>query len=51
MALDAQGRGLALRFPRVLGFIREETSAEDATTTKEIEKMFKQQRTTSKKAT
>jgi len=49
-ALDAQGRGLALRFPRVLGFIREDKSAEDATTTKEVEKMFKQQKTMTKKA-
>jgi DNA ligase-1 len=43
-ALDEQGRGLALRFPRVVGFIRDDKSAEDATTTKEIAEMFAQQR-------
>jgi DNA ligase-1 len=43
-ALDDQGRGLALRFPRVVGFIRDDKSAEDATTTKEIAEMFAQQR-------
>jgi len=41
---DEQGRGLALRFPRVVGFVREDKSAEDATTTKEIAEMFTQQR-------
>lgn len=40
---DAAGRGLALRFPRVVGFVREDKSAEDATTTLEIEKMYVQQ--------
>ena len=43
-ATDAQGRGLALRFPRVLGFIRDDKSAADATTTKEIAELFSQQR-------
>lgn len=43
-AQDEQGRGLALRFPRVLNFIRDDKSPEDATTTKEIEEMFAQQR-------
>ncbi|MDD5182039.1 MAG: ATP-dependent DNA ligase [Candidatus Nanoarchaeia archaeon] len=36
--------GYALRFPRVKGFIREDKKPEDATTVKEIEKMFKQQK-------
>jgi DNA ligase-1 len=36
---DESGRGLALRFPRVVGFIREDKSPEDATTTTEIQKM------------
>jgi DNA ligase-1 len=43
-AMDEQGRGLALRFPRVVGFIRDDKSAEDATTTREITEMFAQQR-------
>ena len=30
------GAGLALRFPRVVGFIRDDKSPEDATMTKEI---------------
>lgn len=46
-ALDEQGRGLALRFPRVVGFIRDDKSPEDATTTKEIAEMFAQQRRSS----
>ncbi|HYP28927.1 MAG TPA: ATP-dependent DNA ligase [Blastocatellia bacterium] len=41
---DERGRGLALRFPRVVGFVREDKSPEDATTTTEIEEMFAQQR-------
>jgi DNA ligase-1 len=41
---DKEGRGLALRFPRVVGFVRDDKSAEDATTTAEIKKMFAQQR-------
>jgi DNA ligase-1 len=48
-ALDEQGRGLALRFPRVVGFIRDDKSAEDATTTKEIAQMFAQQRRSTNK--
>jgi DNA ligase-1 len=42
-ALDEQGRGLALRFPRIQGFIREDKTAEDATTAKELRAMFAQQ--------
>lgn len=45
---DEQGRGLALRFPRVVGFVRADKSAEDATTTLEIEEMFAQQRSAKK---
>jgi DNA ligase-1 len=41
---DKDGRGLALRFPRIVGFVRDDKSAEDATTTSEIKKMFAQQR-------
>lgn len=41
---DADGRGLALRFPRIVGFVRADKSAEDANTTFEIEEMFTQQR-------
>jgi DNA ligase-1 len=36
--------GGLVRFPRVVGFIRDDKSAEDATTTKEIAEMFAQQR-------
>ena len=46
---DAQGRGLALRFPRIVGFVRADKSAEDATTTSEIEAMFAQQRSSKNK--
>lgn len=46
-ALDEQGRGLALRFPRVVGFIRDDKSPEDATTAKEIAEMYSQQRRSS----
>ncbi|MBM3128930.1 MAG: ATP-dependent DNA ligase [Chloroflexi bacterium] len=35
--------GYALRFPRVIGFIRTDKKAEDATTVKEILKMFEKQ--------
>ncbi len=45
---DEDGRGLALRFPRVVGFVRADKSAEDATTALEIEKMFTQQRSAKK---
>lgn len=48
-ALDEQGRGLALRFPRVVGFIRDDKSPEDATTTKEVAEMFAQQRRSTNK--
>lgn len=43
-ALDERGRGLALRFPCAVGFVREDKSAEDATTTEEVAEMFAQQR-------
>jgi DNA ligase 1 len=45
---DGAGRGLALRFPRVVGFVREDKSAEDATTALEIEEMYAQQRSSKK---
>jgi DNA ligase-1 len=45
---DRQGRGLALRFPRVVGFVRADKSPEDATTTLEVEEMFTQQRSSKK---
>jgi DNA ligase-1 len=48
---DETGRGLALRFPRVVGFVRQDKSAEDATTSREIEAMFVQQRGSSKAKT
>ncbi len=35
--------GYALRFPRVIGFIRADKKPEDATTVKEIQKMFEKQ--------
>ncbi|MEM2174942.1 MAG: ATP-dependent DNA ligase [Candidatus Micrarchaeia archaeon] len=37
-------KGLALRFPRMVGDIRTDKKPEDATTTKEIEEMFKMQK-------
>lgn len=43
-ALDDAGKGLALRFPRVVGFIREDKSPEDATTVEEIQKMYAMQK-------
>lgn len=43
-AMDASGNGLALRFPRVVGFIREDKSPEDVTTVGEIKKMYAMQR-------
>jgi DNA ligase 1 len=43
-ARDESGTGLALRFPRVVGFIRDDKSPEDATTVAEIKKMHAQLR-------
>jgi DNA ligase-1 len=43
-AQDESGAGLALRFPRVVGFIREDKSPEDATTVAEIKKMYAMQK-------
>lgn len=43
-AQDSAGRGLALRFPRVVNFVREDKSPEDATSVVEIEEMFAQQK-------
>jgi DNA ligase-1 len=43
-ATDDSGRGLALRFPRVVGFIRTDKSPEDATTVTEIQEMAGRQR-------
>ncbi|MBO0860513.1 MAG: ATP-dependent DNA ligase [Chloracidobacterium sp.] len=43
-ARDESGAGLALRFPRVVGFIREDKSPEDATTCAEIKKMYAMQK-------
>jgi DNA ligase-1 len=43
-ARDKSGAGLALRFPRVVGFIREDKSPEDATTTAEIKNMYAMQK-------
>lgn len=40
-ALDDKGLGLALRFPRIIGFVRDDKSPEDATTVKEIGEMYK----------
>jgi DNA ligase-1 len=44
---DEQGRGLALRFPRVVGFIRDDKSPEDATMANKIAEIFAQQRRSS----
>jgi DNA ligase-1 len=43
-AQDKNGMGMALRFPRVLGFIRDDKSPEDATTVKEIRELYRMQR-------
>jgi DNA ligase-1 len=43
-AQDKGGIGLALRFPRLVGFIRKDKSPEDATTVKEIKEMFAMQK-------
>lgn len=43
-AQDSDGRGLALRFPRIVNFVREDKSPEDATAVGEIEEMFAQQK-------
>ena len=42
-ALDKEGRGLALRFPRAAGGILVDKSAEDATSVTEIRHMFAKQ--------
>jgi DNA ligase-1 len=43
-AQDKDGMGMALRFPRVVGFIRDDKSPEDATTVKEIRELYRMQR-------
>ena len=40
---DEDGKGYALRFPRLEGWIRKDKKPEDATTTEEIEKMYELQ--------
>ena len=45
---DKHGRGLALRFPRIVVFMRAYKSAEDATTALEMEQMYAQQRNAKK---
>jgi DNA ligase-1 len=42
-ALDSSGAGMALRFPRLLGFVREDKSPEDVTTVAEIKQMYRLQ--------
>ncbi len=41
--IDGDTSGYALRFPRVLGFIREDKSARDATTVEEVVALFQKQ--------
>jgi len=41
---DRDGIGYALRFPRAIGFLREDKKPEDANTVKEIIEMFNQQK-------
>ncbi len=41
---DKEGVGYALRFPRAVGFLREDKKPEDANSVKEIIEMFEQQR-------
>jgi|Deesub1362A_J573_1020465.scaffolds.fasta_scaffold00045_146 DNA ligase-1 len=41
---DSEGVGYALRFPRAVGFLRDDKNPEDANTVKEIIEMFEQQR-------
>jgi DNA ligase-1 len=43
-ARNDEGLGLALRFPRMVGFVRDDKSPEDATTVKEITEMYKLQK-------
>jgi DNA ligase-1 len=43
-AQDKEGIGMALRFPRVVGFIRDDKLPEDATTVKEIRELYRMQR-------
>src|SRR5262245_10121536 len=43
-ARDKSGAGLALRFPRVVGFVRDDKSPEDANTVTEIKKMYAMQK-------
>jgi DNA ligase-1 len=43
-ARDKSGAGLALRFPRVVGFVREDKAPEDANTVAEIKKMYAMQK-------
>lgn len=43
-AEDKEGMGMALRFPRVVGLIRDDKSPEDATTVKEIREFYRMQR-------
>jgi len=50
--LDESGSGLALRFPRVVGGVRDDKSPEDATTVREIKQMSTQaHRVTRRKTT